>query len=44
MSFLSNYDSSGDSLNDNSLSKIHFLYHYPKPDEISFDQKDLSKI
>ena len=39
ISFLSNYDSSGDSLNDNSLSKIHFLYHYPKPDEISFDQK-----
>ena len=39
ISFLSNYDSSGDSLNENSLSKIHFLYHYPKPDEISFDQK-----
>ena len=36
---MSNYDSSGDSLNDNSLSKIHFLYHYPKPDEISLDQK-----
>ncbi len=39
ISFLSNYDSSGDSLNENSLSKIHFLYHYPKPDEISLDQK-----
>ena len=39
ISFLSNYDSSGDSLNDNSLSKIHFLYHYPKPDEISLNQK-----
>tara|TARA_S200000501_G_scaffold378813_1_gene443912 strand:- start:2099 stop:3496 length:1398 start_codon:yes stop_codon:yes gene_type:complete len=39
ISFLSNYDSNGDSLNDNSHSKIHFLYHYPKPEEISSDQK-----
>ena len=39
ISFLSNYDSNGDSLNDNSNSKIHFLYHYPKPEEISSDQK-----
>ena len=36
-SFRSNYNTQGELSND---SEVYFIYHYPKPDEITEDQKD----
>ena len=40
MSFLSNYDPYGNYKNNKTDSKIYFVYHYPKPEDISIEQKD----
>jgi hypothetical protein len=40
MSFLSNYDPYGNYKNNKTDSKIYFVYHYPKPEDLSIEQKD----